>query len=160
MDWLDNCSVNADLELHNFLEQQIVDGQESRNIYAEQLSAPLWLFGNNVDPISAALVQTSTEPGQYGSVSQPVVQLPTESQGQTAEHPFQEPQDQAVHTSSGSGSTVCPNKQITGSGKRSEAWNAKNRRAQKKFREKQKVHHSTWLHPMTLNVKLSMRKLG
>lgn len=42
--------------------------------------------------------------------------------------------------SSRSGATMCTGKPAAGAGKRTEAWTAKNRRAQKKFREKAKVN--------------------
>ena len=161
MDWLDHCNVMPGLELDNLFKQDTVDIPGSTCLDGEQVSAmsspPLWVFGNNVDPIDSAPV---AEPHQCGSISQPVLQLPAESQGQTAEHLLQEPQRQAMHASSGSGSTTCLRRQITGTGKRSEAWNAKNRRAQKKFREKQKVHHIAWLNFCTLRLKPIKRAFG
>lgn len=149
-DWLNSHRQSAGLEPDGFLEPH-KQGQGPTTSYAGPFltdsSTPPWLFGNGPVSTDFGFLSAHAQPADSGSVYQHSALLPSDTQSQAAQQFSQERQDEVLHGSrsvsgSGSGSTACPSKPAS-SAKRSEAWNAKNRRAQKKFREKQKVLLST-----------------
>ena len=136
--WLDSHVRSPDLELNTVLQPHKSDLHGPTTRYAgpplADSSAPSWLFGNSPVPTGPAYAQ----PGELGSGCQHSILLPANTKGQTGQQCGQDSLDEVLH-GCGSGFNTCPSKPAS-SGKRSEAWNAKNRRAQKKFRDKQKVH--------------------
>ena len=145
-DWLNSRGQSAGLKPNNFLQpRKTGQGPTTPDAgpFLTDSSAPSWLFGNGPVSPDFGFVPVYAQPADLRSVYPHSALLPAESQ--TAQHFIQESRDEVLHESrsaSGSGSTACPSK-LASSGKRSEAWNAKNRRAQKKFREKQKVPLNT-----------------
>ena len=142
-DWLNGRCEAADLQPDNFLQPHR-QGQ-GPTFYAgpclTDSSTPSWLFGNGTVATEFGVVPACAQPTEITSGHQHDALLPADTHCQTAQQFIQGRQDEVPHGSmsgSGSGSTACPSKPAS-SGKRSQAWNAKNRRAQKKFREKQKV---------------------
>ena len=141
MKCLDGRQPSPDLELDKFLQQYIVELQEPKIAASQPLSAsctaPSWLSANNQASINFD-TQQGTDPqhtaheSSYQELAQPASLLQPDTHGQ-------EQQDEMQPVSSGSGATMYTGKPAAGAGKRTEAWTAKNRRAQKKFREKAKV---------------------
>ena len=149
-DWLNSRHQRAGLEPDGFVQPH-KQGQGPTTSYAgpflTDCSTPSWLFGNAPVSTEFDFLSAHAQPAKVGSGYQHSVLLPADTQGQAAQQFSQQRQDEVLHgprstSGSGSGSTACPSKPAS-SGKRSEAWNAKNRRAQKKFREKQKVPLNT-----------------
>ena len=142
MDWLDNCGLVPDPEVDKFLQQHILDLQGSRTSHAgtsaASTSPPPWIFGNA--PSVDSPVYCPTEPAQYGSYAHLAFQPPAEAATQAGDFCYQDQHEQAEQAWSGPASRTSVTKSTAAPGKRSEAWTAKNRRAQKKFREKQKLN--------------------
>ena len=141
-DWLSSRGPSAGLEPNNFLQPRKTGQRPTTpdaGPFLTDSSAPSWLFGNGPNSTEFGFVPAYAELADARSDYPHSALLPAQSQ--TPQHFIQEWHDEVLQESrsaSGSGSTACPSKPAS-SGKRSEAWNAKNRRAQKKFREKQKV---------------------
>lgn len=144
MDWRNSRNQPEDeLHLDAFLPQHLLDLQGSTAAsYAApaQSVLPSWSFTHNqdetyFDPTTIALDDQT----QQSFAGQPQALYET---GAAADSRHQQPAD-TLQPSSSSGSGRGKGKDSSsGSGKRSEAWTLKNRRAQKKFREKQKVTKS------------------
>ncbi|DBA88711.1 TPA: hypothetical protein ACH3X2_004811 [Trebouxia sp. C0005] len=139
--WLDSQHSGQDVELDNCLQQYIVDLQESGAKTAQATPADLhslWLPTNNqssydcntAQPICTENTQQYTH---FSELEQLVPLCP-------ADDSCQQQQDDMHHSSSGSEVATRDSRPIASSNKRTEAWIAKNRRAQKKFREKQKAN--------------------
>ena len=141
MDWR-NSRTQAEDELHldAFLPQDLLDLQGSTAAsYAApaQSLLPSWSVTHNqveahFDPATLA----ADDQTQQSFADQPHALY---DPGAAADFQHQQPAD-TLQPSSSSGSGRGKGKDSSSaSGKRSEAWTLKNRRAQKKFREKQKV---------------------
>lgn len=142
MNWLDSRVQGPDLG--KLLQPHTADlqlqGQIRRYAGRDMLadsSAPSWLFGNIGASADFGLLHASAQAAAVEQGCQQGVRLPKE---QRTQHQNKEPQDEALHgpRSGSSGSNTGPVKPA-GAGKRSEAWRAKNRKAQQRFRAKQKV---------------------
>ena len=141
--WLDSQHSGQDVELDSCLQQYIVDLQGSGATTAQATPADLhslWLSTSNQSPYGFDTAQPiSTEPTEqythFPELEQLVPLCP-------ADDSSQEQQDAVHHSSSGSGIAISDSRATASSNKRTEAWVAKNRRAQKKFREKQKARLS------------------
>ena len=147
-DWLDSRLQTAGLQTDNCLQPHLQrTGQTTpyAGSFSANSSTPSWLFGNGPVSTEFGFVPAYAQPADSRSSEQHSALLPADTHNQTGQLFTQERQDEVPHGSrctSGSGSTACPSKPAS-SGKRSDAWNAKNRRAQKRFREKQKVPLNT-----------------
>ena len=138
MDWR-NSRTQAKDESHldAFLPQHLLDLQAASYAAPAQSLLPSWSFTHNqaeahFDPTTFALDDQT----QQSFAGQPHTHYESSS---AAEPQHQQPAE-TLQPSSSSGSGRGKGKDSSsGSGKRSEAWTLKNRRAQKKFREKQKV---------------------
>lgn len=148
INWSDSRGQEAGVELNNSLQSRIFDQGPtscSAGPFLTDSSAPSWLFGN--DPLldDSGSVPAYGQPAGLGPNSLYSALLQADTQSQTAQRCDRERSDKLLHGPwSGHicGSTAGPSKPAS-SVKRSEAWHAKNRRAQKKFREKQKVQQIT-----------------
>ncbi|KAL0036049.1 hypothetical protein WJX77_012607 [Trebouxia sp. C0004] len=129
------------MELDSFLQQYIVDLQGSGATSAQATPADLhssWLPINSQVPYQLDTAQPlCTEYTEAFTHFPEVEQLVPPC---AADVSSQEQQDNLHHSSSGSGIALSDGRPTASSNKRTEAWTAKNRRAQKKFREKQKAN--------------------
>ncbi len=153
--WLDSQHSGQDSELDSCLQHYIVDLQGSGSTTAQATPTDLhslWLPTNNQFPYELDTAQAICT--GYGlDTTQPICTEHTEQYTHfpeleqlvplcPADDSSQEQQDHMHHSSSGSGIALSDSRPIASSNKRTEAWIAKNRRAQKKFREKQKARLS------------------
>lgn len=123
--------LTADLQLHGKTSRY-----SGRPLVADFSAPPSWLFGYTEASAECAPDRASAQAAQLQPSCQDSVSL---SNHEISQHQAQQRLDEALHgPRSGSGSSAGPSKPA-GAGKRSEAWKAKNRRAQQRFREKQKV---------------------
>ena len=132
--WSDSPHSGQDVELDSCLQQYIVDLQGSGATTAQATPADLhslWLPTNNQSPYEFDTAQ----PICTNMSNEDIPLCP-------ADDLSQEQQGAMNHSSSGSGIAISDSRPTASSNKRSEAWVAKNRRAQKKFREKQKARLS------------------
>ncbi|KAL3148944.1 hypothetical protein ABBQ32_001804 [Trebouxia sp. C0010 RCD-2024] len=121
----------ADLQLH-----RKTSSYAGRPLVVESSAPPSWLFGYTEASAECAPDRASAQAAQLHSSCQDSVSL---AKHEMPQHQDQQRLDEALHgPRSGTGSSAGPSKPA-GAGKRSEAWKAKNRRAQQRFREKQKV---------------------
>lgn len=137
MQWSDSQIAVPDVELDNVLQQYIVELQGSGAPVSQSSTAivdPLWLGSSNQIPASVDIHQSpyAVPAGQQLQSGETEQLFPTNLQ-------CQEPVDDMHHNSSGADLRGCEGNTGSSSSKRTEAWTAKNRRAQKKFREKQKA---------------------
>lgn len=144
INWSDSRGQGADLELNNSLQSHISD-QDPTSCFAAPFltdsSAPSWLFGNGPVSNDFGSVPAYAQPAGWRSNCLHSALLQADTQSQTPQQCNRERSDELLHrlrSGPGPGSPAGPSKPAS-SGKRTEAWHAKNRRAQKKFREKQKV---------------------
>ena len=132
--WLNSQHSGQDVDLDSCLQQYIVELQGSGPKTAQATPADLhslWLPTNNQSPYEFDTAQ----PSCTNMCNEYVPLCP-------ADDLSQEQQDAMHHSSSGSGIAISDSRPTASSNKRSEAWVAKNRRAQKKYREKQKARLS------------------
>lgn len=141
--WLDSQHSGQDVELDSCLQQYIVDLQGSGSTTAPGTPPDLhssWLPTNNQGPYKLNTPQPIgteyTEQYTHFPELEKLVPLCP------ADDSSQEQQDNVHHSSSGSGIALSDSRPTASNNKRTEAWTAKNRRAQKKFREKQKARLS------------------
>ena len=141
--WLNSQHSGQDVDLDSCLQQYIVELQGSGPTTAQATPADLhslWLPTNNQSPYEFDTAQpicseSTMQNTHFPGLEQLVPLCP-------ADDLSQEQQDAMHHSSTGSGIAISDSRPTASSNKRSEAWVAKNRRAQKKFREKQKARLS------------------
>ena len=132
--WSDSQVAVPDVELDNVLQQYIVELQGAGAPVSQSPTAmldPLWLGTSHQVPASTDICQSpyAVPAGQQLHSVETEQLFPTNLHCQEDMH----------HDSSGADLRGCERNIGSSSSKRTEAWTAKNRRAQKKFREKQKV---------------------
>ncbi|DBB09422.1 TPA: hypothetical protein ACH3X3_007991 [Trebouxia sp. C0006] len=148
--WLNSQHSGQDVDLDSCLQQYIVELQGSGPTTAQATPADLhslWLPTNNQSPYEFDTAQpicseSTMQNTHFPGLEQLVPLCP-------ADDLSQEQQDAMHHSSSGSGIAISDSRPTASSNKRSEAWVAKNRRAQKKFREKQKANKNDMQQQLT-----------